>query len=292
MPRDADELVALLDLERLDDNLFRGHQMPSVLPRVFGGQAAAQALVAASRTVDPSYAVHSLHSYFLQPGDTGAPTIFDVDNLRDGRSFATRRVLARQHGRPIYAMTANFQRAEEGFDHQEPMPEVIAPEDAIDARAASRAADPGRDSAMDSEWDVVDFRYVGSSADGRLPEDGEETARQRFWLRVSSALPDDPFWHVAAFTYLSDMTLMGAALAPHGVRMGSPDTLIASLDHAVWFHRPFRADEWWLYDQVSPAAAGGRGLVLAKVYTQDGTLGATVAQEALLRRRATSGGAS
>lgn len=292
MPRDADELVALLDLERLDDNLFRGHQMPSVLPRVFGGQAAAQALVAASRTVDPSYAVHSLHSYFLQPGDTGAPTIFDVDNLRDGRSFATRRVLARQHGRPIYAMTANFQRAEEGFDHQEPMPKVIAPEDAIDARAASRAADPGRDSAMDSEWDVVDFRYVGSSADGRLPEDGEETARQRFWLRVSSALPDDPFWHVAAFTYLSDMTLMGAALAPHGVRMGSPDTLIASLDHAVWFHRPFRADEWWLYDQVSPAASGGRGLVLAKVYTQDGTLGATVAQEALLRRRATSGGAS
>ncbi|WP_309650575.1 acyl-CoA thioesterase II [Nocardioides sp.] len=292
MPRDADELVALLDLERLDDNLFRGHQMPSVLPRVFGGQAAAQALVAASRTVDPSYAVHSLHSYFLQPGDTGAPTIFDVDNLRDGRSFATRRVLARQHGRPIYAMTANFQRAEEGFDHQEPMPEVIAPEDAIDARAASRAADPGRDSAMDSEWDVVDFRYVGSSADGRLPEDGEETARQRFWLRVSSALPDDPFWHVAAFTYLSDMTLMGAALAPHGVRMGSPDTLIASLDHAVWFHRPFRADEWWLYDQVSPAAAGGRGLVLAKVYTQDGTLGATVAQEALLRRRTTSGGAT
>lgn len=291
MPRDADELVALLDLERLDDNLFRGHQMPSVLPRVFGGQAAAQALVAASRTVDPSYAVHSLHSYFLQPGDTGAPTIFDVDNLRDGRSFATRRVLARQHGRPIYAMTANFQRAEEGFDHQEPMPEVIAPEDAIDARAASRAADPGRDSAMDSEWDVVDFRYVGSSADGRLPEDGEETARQRFWLRVSSALPDDPFWHVAAFTYLSDMTLMGAALAPHGVRMGSPGTLIASLDHAVWFHRPFRADEWWLYDQVSPAAAGGRGLVLAKVYTQDGTLGATVAQEALLRRRPTTGGA-
>ncbi|GEP37307.1 acyl-CoA thioesterase II [Nocardioides psychrotolerans] len=285
MPRNADELVELLDLERLDDNLFRGHQMPSVLPRVFGGQAAAQALVAANRTVDPSYAVHSLHSYFLQPGDTGAPTIFDVDNLRDGRSFATRRVVARQHGRPIYAMTANFQRAEEGFDHQEPMPEVIAPEDAIDARAAGRAADPGRDSPMDSEWDVVDFRYVGSSADGLLPEDGEQTARQRFWLRVSSALPDDPFWHVAAFTYLSDMTLMGAALAPHGVRVGSPETLIASLDHSVWFHRPFRADEWWLYDQVSPAAAGGRGLVLAKVYAQDGTLGATVAQEALLRRR-------
>ena len=290
MPRDADELIALLDLEQLDDDLFRGHQMPSVLPRVFGGQAAAQALVAASRTVDPSYTVHSLHSYFLQPGDTGAPTVFDVDNLRDGKSFATRRVLAIQHGRPIYAMTANFQRAEEGFDHQEPMPQVIPPEEAIDARAASRAADPGRDSAMDSEWDVVDFRYVGSSADGRLAEDGDETARQRFWLRVSSALPDDPFWHVAAFTYLSDMTLMGAALAPHEVRMGSPEVMIASLDHSIWFHRPFRADEWWLYDQVSPAASGARGLVLAKVYAQDGTLGATVAQEALLRRRTTPGG--
>ena len=290
MPRNADELIELLDLERLDDDLFRGQQMPSTLPRVFGGQAAAQALVAASRTVDPSYAVHSLHSYFLQPGDTGAPTIFDVDNLRDGRSFATRRVQAIQHGRPIYAMTANFQRAEEGFDHQEPMPQVISPEEALDARAASRAADPDRDSSRDSEWDVVDLRYVGTSADGRLPEDGEETARQRFWLRVSSALPDDPFWHVAAFTYLSDMTLMGAAFAPHGVRMGSPEVMIASLDHSVWFHRPFRADEWWLYDQVSPAASGSRGLVLAKVYSQDGRLCATVAQEALLRRRTGSGG--
>jgi acyl-CoA thioesterase-2 len=285
VPRNAEELVRLLDVEQLDLDLYRGQQMPSSLPRVFGGQAAAQALVAACRTVDPAYAVHSLHSYFLQPGDTGAPTVFDVDNLRDGRSFATRRVLARQHGRPIYAMTANFQRAEEGYNHAEPMPEVISPEDAVDVRAASLALDPGRDTTADAEWDVVDFRYVGNSADGRLPVDETGTARQRFWLRVSSPLPDDPFWHVAAFTYLSDMTLMGAALAPHGVSVGAPDLLIASLDHSVWFHRPFRADEWWLYDQVSPSASGGRGLVLAKVYTQDGSLVATVAQEALLRRR-------
>ncbi len=292
MPRNADELVELLDLERLDDDLFRGKQMPSVLPRVFGGQAAAQALVAASRTVDSSYAVHSLHSYFLQPGDTSAPTIFDVENLRDGRSFATRRVRAIQHGRPIYAMTANFQRTEEGFDHQEPMPDVPHPDEAIDPRAAGFADDPARDASGDSEWDVVDMRYVGTSADGRLPEDGEETARQRFWLKVSSALPDDPFWHVAAFTYLSDMTIMGAAFAPHGVQMGGPEVMIASLDHSIWFHRPFRADEWWLYDQVSPAASGSRGLVLAKVYTQDGVLGATVAQEALLRRRTGTGASS
>jgi len=292
VPRNAEELVQLLDVEQLDLDLFRGQQMPSSLPRVFGGQAAAQALVAASRTVDPAYAVHSLHSYFLQPGDTSAPTVFDVDNLRDGRSFATRRVVARQHGRPIYAMTANFQRAEDGYDHAEPMPDVIPPEEAVDARAASRELDPGRDTTRDAEWDVVDFRYVGSSADGLLPPDESGTARQRFWLRISSRLPDDPFWHVAAFTYLSDMTLMGAALAPHGVRMGDENMLIASLDHSVWFHRPFRADEWWLYDQVSPSAAGGRGLVLAKVYTQDGTLAASVAQEALLRRRTSAGGGS
>jgi acyl-CoA thioesterase-2 len=286
VPRDAAELVDLLDLEAIDDNLFRGRQMPSTMPRVFGGQAAAQALVAATRTVDPAYAVHSMHSYFLQPGDTGAPTIFDVETLRDGRSFATRRVLARQHGRPIYAMTANFQRPEDGYDHQDAMPAgVTSPEDSIDARTRSRELDPGRDTSLDHEWDVVEFRYVGSSGDGLLPPDAEHPARQRFWLRVSTPLPDDPLAHVAAFTYLSDTTLMGAALAPHGVRMGDPDLLVASLDHSIWFHRPFRADEWWLYDQISPSASGARGLVTARVYTRDGILVATVAQEALLRRR-------
>jgi acyl-CoA thioesterase-2 len=285
VPKNADELVELLDLERIDDNLFRGRQMPSSLPRVFGGQAAAQALVAATRTVDPAYVVHSLHSYFLQPGDTKAPTIYDVETLRDGRSFATRRVLARQHGRPIYALTANFHQPEPGYEHQDAMPAVIAPEDAIDARAAARELDPGRDTEGDAEWDVVDFRYVGSDGDGLLEPDPAHPARQRFWLRVSSPLPDDPAQHVAAFTYLSDMTLMGAALAPHGVRIGGPETLVASLDHAVWFHRPFRADEWWLYDQVSPSASGGRGLVLARVFTRDGTLVASVAQEALIRAR-------
>ena len=275
MPTDADDLVDLLDLERIDDDLFRGRQSPTSLPRVFGGQVAAQALVAAARTVDPAYAVHSLHSYFLQPGDTAAPIVYDVENLRDGRSFATRRVLGRQHGRPIYALTASFQRAEEGWEHQDAMPEVPAPEDAID---------PGRLPGSDSEWDVVDLRYVGSSGDGLLPPDEEHPARQRLWMRVSSALPDDPFLHVAAFTYLSDLALAGAVLAPHGVRIGDPSVLLASLDHAVWFHRPFRADEWWLYDQVSPSASGGRGLVTAGVHTPDGTLVATVAQELLVRR--------
>lgn len=283
MPKDADELVDLLDLERIDLNLFRGKQMPSAYPRVFGGQAAAQALTAAARTVDPAYVIHSMHSYFLQPGDTGAPTIFDVENLRDGRSFATRRVLGRQHGRPIYALTANFQKPEEGFDHQDPMPDVVGPDEAIDAREAARTSDPDRDTSMDGEWDVVDLRYLGNSADG-LAADPAHPGRQRYWLRVSSRLPDDPFQHVAAFTYLSDLTLMGAALAPHGVRLGGPETMVASLDHSIWFHRPFRADEWWLYDQVSPSTSSGRGLVTARVFTQDGTLVASVAQEALVRR--------
>jgi acyl-CoA thioesterase-2 len=282
VPRNAAELVDLLDLEKIDDDLFRGKQMPTTSPRVFGGQAAAQALVAASRTVDPAYAVHSMHSYFLQPGDTSAPTIFDVENLRDGRSFATRRVLGRQHGRPIYALTANFQKAEDGYDHQDVMPvDVPAPDDVVD----TRERDPLRDTSLDHEWDVVDFRYVGSSGDGRLPPDDEHPGRQRFWVRVSSRLPDEPFQHVAAFTYLSDTTLVGAALGPHGLSMGGPELMVASLDHSIWFHRPFRADEWWLYDQVSPSASGARGLVLARVFTQDGTLVATVAQEALMRRR-------
>ncbi|WP_182523643.1 acyl-CoA thioesterase [Nocardioides dongkuii] len=284
MPRDADALVALLDLEKIDDDLFRGATETSLLPRVYGGQVAAQALVAATRTVDPAYAVHSLHSYFLQPGDPAAPIIYDVENLRDGRSFATRRVLGRQHGRPIFALTASFQVAEEGWAHQDVMPQVTSPEDSIDPREAMAELDPDRDTSGDSEWDVAALRYVGSSGDGRLAEDAEHPAVQRCWLKVSSALPDDPLLHAAAFTYLSDMFLIGAALVPHGARVGDGSTLVASLDHTIWFHRPFRADEWWLYDQTSPFAGGGRGLVTAGVFTQDGTLVATVAQEALLRK--------
>ncbi|WP_395659997.1 acyl-CoA thioesterase [Nocardioides sp.] len=277
MPRDADELVRLLDLETIDDDLFRGAQMPTSRPIVFGGQAAAQALVAASRTVDPEYPVHSLHSYFLQPGDPSAPTIYDVENLRDGRSFHTRRVIAQQHGRPIYAQTANFHKHEDGLDHQEAMPDVPDPED---CRPVSRRT---RDELHADQWDVADIRVIGSSADDSLEPDPSRPARQRVWLRVSSTLPDDPFWHTAAFTYLSDMTLAGATLSAHGLSFGSGEVFLASLDHAVWFHRPFRADEWWLYDQHSPATANGRGLVLARVFQPGRGLVASVAQEAVLR---------
>jgi acyl-CoA thioesterase-2 len=273
MPRNAEELVALLDLETIDDNLFRGAQMPTTRPIVFGGQVAAQALVAASRTVPAEFAVHSLHSYFLQPGDPTVPTIYDVENLRDGRSFLTRRVIAQQHGRPIYAQTLNFHIDETGLEHQEAMPDVPSPED-------SR---PVRRGAVDEEhadqWDVAEIRRVDT-----LEDDPARPARQRVWLRVSSELPEDPFWHTAAFTYLSDMTLMGAALSAHGQSFASGEVFVASLDHTVWFHRPFRADDWWLYDQHSPAASGGRGLVLARVFSRSGELVASVAQEAVMRK--------
>lgn len=277
MPRDVDELLRLLDIETIDDNLFRGSQQASVLPRVFGGQVAAQALVAAARTTDPAYVVHSLHSYFLQPGDTGAPIVYDVEALRDGRSFATRRVLARQHGRPIFALTTDFQKPEDGLDHQDVFPDdVPSPEDSLDPMA--RRAD-----GEFTEWDAISMRYVGSSAD-LLPPDPHRPGRQRFWLKIDGELPDDPLVHAAAFAYASDMTIAGAALAPHGYRLGGPDIMVASLDHTVWFHEPFRADRWWLYDQHAPRASGGRGLINSRVFTEDGRLVASTAQEALLRK--------
>ena len=282
MPRSVDELVELLDLEVIEDNLFRGKQPDTMMQRVFGGQVAAHALVAATRTVGPAYHVHSLHSYFLRPGDTAVPIVYDVEDVRDGRSFATRRVLARQHGRPIFALTASFQVDEGGRDHQDVMPDVPAPQDCVDL--ASALPESGRDrEEWQREWAALEVRYVGDSRPGGPLEDPDHPARVRLWIRVSGRLSDDPLLHTAAFTYASDMTLLGASLVPHGVYISSPEVVAASLDHAIWFHRPFRADEWWLYDQVSPSASGGRGLAVARVFTEDGRLVASVAQEGLIR---------
>jgi acyl-CoA thioesterase-2 len=284
VPASAEELLELLDLESIDTNLFRGRQPDTSLQRVFGGQVAAQALLAAVRTTDPSYAVHSLHSYFLRPGDTAVPIVYDVEQLRDGRSFATRRVVARQHGRPIYFQTLNFQKPEEGFDHQDAMPDVIAPEQALDLAALVRDRGEVGSEHFEKEWAALEVRYAGNSRHG-LPEDPAHPARAQLWIRVNGQLSDDPVQHLAAFTYASDMTLLGATLVPHDVTISSPGMQPASLDHTVWFHRPFRADEWWLYDQWSPSAQGARGLALARVFTQDGRLVATVAQEGLIRMR-------
>ena len=285
MPASVDELLTLLDLETIDLNLFRGTQPTTQMQRVFGGQVAAQALVAANRTVPDEQLVHSLHSYFLRPGDTAVPIVYDVERVRDGRSFATRRVLARQHGRPIYALTASFQVDEGGFEHQDRMPDAVPPEQAFDVNEMMRTADERRREEWAREWSVMDLRHAGDSKPGGVLDGSEMPSRVHYWIKVSSALPDDAVIHRAVLTYISDMTLLGATLLLHGKTPSSSDVQAASLDHTVWFHRPFRADEWLLYAQASPTASGARGLAWGRLFSQDGRLVASVAQEGLIRPR-------
>ena len=278
----TEELVDLLDLEPLDTDLFRGRQPESVRARVYGGQVAAQALMAAVRTVDPEFAVHSLHSYFLLPGDYAVPIVYDVERIRDGRSFLTRRVVARQHGRPIYYQTLNFQRPEDGFEHQDTMPVVGAPDSGLDLVELMRKGGNADAEALGKEWAALDVRWLGNTRYGLEP-DGGHVSQARMWARLRDGLGDDPAVHTAAFTYASDVSLLGAALAAHDSNPAKVQ--MASLDHTIWFHRPFRADEWWLYDQWSPSAQGARGLAFGRIFTEEGTLVATVAQEGLIRPR-------
>jgi acyl-CoA thioesterase II len=284
VPSSVAELVSILDLERIDQDLFRGDQPPgSTLQRAFGGQVAAQALMAASRTVDPARRVHSLHAYFLLGGDTAVPIVYDVQRIRDGGSFSTRRVEARQHGRVIFYLTASFHIDEPGYEHQDPMPEVAAPEDCPDlaellGKVSRRAADSWR-----QEWSALDVRYVGDTRPGGgLPVEGHP-AQARLWFRTDGELPDEPVLATCVLAYASDLTLLGSTLVPHGVIIGSPTLKVASLDHVMWFHRPARADQWLLYDQFSPSAQGARGLASARIFARDGTLVASVAQEGLIR---------
>jgi acyl-CoA thioesterase-2 len=276
------KLVALLDLEQLDTDLFRGTQPETIRQRVYGGQVAAQALIAASRTVPEGFHVHSLHSYFLLAGDYNVPIIYDVERIRDGKSFATRRVLARQHGRPIYYQSLSFQKLEEGLEHQDVMPEVKGPDEGLNLMDLMK--ERGNDDGLSTEWAALDVRWLGNSSYG-LDPDPMHPSRTQVWIRVDGRLTDDPMEHLATFTYASDVSLLGATLAAHPDN-GPDKVQMASLDHTIWFHRPFRADEWWLYDQQSPSASGGRGLALGRIFTQDGTLVATVAQEGLIRPRA------
>ena len=284
MAGSAQELAGLLVLEELDVNLFRGPQPRTERQRVFGGQVAAQAVTAAIRTVGAERPIHSLHSYFLRPGDPAVPIIYDVERIRDGSSFATRRVLARQHGRPIFYLSCSFQVVEAGLAHQDRMPDVIPPDLAVPIAVLARQRGQAASDEWQREWSALDARYIGTSALG-LEEDPDHPARAQLWLRVDGELGEDPTLHTAAFTYASDLTLLGAALVPHGVDITSGKIQAASLDHSIWFHRPFRADEWWLYDQVSPFAGGGRGLATSRVFSQSGELVATVAQEGLIRPR-------
>ena len=285
MPSSAEELLQLLDLETIDVNLFRGIQPDTMLQRVFGGQVAAQALVAGARTVEAPRVVHSLHSYFLRPGDPAVPIVYDVERIRDGRSFSTRRVVARQHGREIFYMTLSSQVPEDGFEHQDRMPDVPTPQEAPELGALLRQVRGEQATAWLEEWASLELRWIGDSRQGGLPKSDEQPAQVRLWVRTNGKLDDDPVVHQAAFTYLSDLTLLGSALVPHGIHIASPRLQPASLDHTIWFHRPFRADEWLLYDQASPSASGARGLGIGRVFREDGTLVATVAQEGLIRPR-------
>jgi acyl-CoA thioesterase-2 len=285
MSQALQDLLDLLDLERIEEDIFRGESRPAVVPRVFGGQVAAQALVAAGRTVPADRPAHSLHAYFLRPGDPGAPIVYTVDRIRDGRSFTTRRVVAVQHGKPIFHLSASFQTYEEGLDHQAPMP--AAPDPATLPTSQERLRGYGH-LAPDvvqrflEAREAVDLRYVDEPPYGKFGEPREP--HSQVWFRTNGKLDDDPLSHVVLATYVSDMTLLDSVLLAHG-RGGWAvgDVVGASLDHAMWFHRPFRADEWLLYDQESPSAHGGRGLGQARIYTQDGRLAITVIQEGVVR---------
>ena len=284
MPNSVADLLDLLELEQLEVDLFRGRQPDTAMQRVFGGQVAAQALRAACSTVGADVSVHSLHSYFLRPGDTAVPIIYDVERIRDGRSFSTRRVVARQHGKSIFYLTASFHIDEPGFDHQDAMPDVPDPEDCPSLGELLRALS-GRDDdrSWEREWAALDVRYAADSRPGGRLENATEPARTQIWIRASDKVPDDRVTDTCVLTYASDLTLLGVSLVPHGLIISSRQIQPASIDHSMWFHRPFRSDDWMLYDQHSPSASGARGFALGKVYARDGALIASVAQEGLVR---------
>jgi acyl-CoA thioesterase II len=267
----------ILDLEQLEVNIYRGSVFSSPSgnwQRTFGGQVAGQSLVSAVRTVDSRYQVHSLHGYFLRPGDAKSRTVFIVERLRDGGSFATRRVNAIQHGETIFSMSASFQADQSGIEHQDAMPRSAPPPDDLPELTSVRAFDDAGFRQFE-EWDV---RVV--PRDQLVPLPGT-ASQQQVWFRHRDPLPDDPVLHICSLAYMSDLTLLGSAQVHHVEER--PHLQVASLDHAMWFMRPFRADEWLLYDQSSPSASGGRSLTHGKIFTQTGQMVAAVMQEGLTR---------
>ena len=289
-PAAIDSLLSILDLEQLEDNLFRGRSPQQAWQRVFGGQTLGQGLVAAVRTVPPERIAHSLHAYFLQPGDLTRPIIYSVDRVRDGGSFTTRRVTATQHGRAMFVMSVSFHKAEAGLDHQGVvMPDVPPPEELAsegDLRARMLAELP---EAMRLYWErdrPIELRPVDIS---RYFDREQREPVQYIWMRATGRLPDnDPPLHQCVLAYASDFSLLDTALIAHGKLMFDQDIQLASLDHALWFHRPFQADEWLLYAQDSPSTFGARGFCRGSIFTRDGVLVASVAQEGLVRQRASA----
>jgi acyl-CoA thioesterase-2 len=287
MPSAIDHLLATLDLEPLELNLFRGRSPQVGWQRVFGGQVIGQALVAACRTIDnvAERLPHSLHAYFLLAGDPNVPIIYEVDRIRDGKSFTTRRVVAIQHGQAIFTMAVSFHRREAGLTHQAKMPDVPGPEalpgeSKMKERILPMLPDTVRryyERERPIELRPVEYtRYLG----GKTGNGGFNV-----WIRATGTLPDEPAIHQCVLAYASDMTLLDAALIPHGRSVFDKDIMAASLDHALWFHRPFRADDWLLYAQDSPNLSGARGFSRGLIFSRDGTLVASVAQEGLLRQR-------
>lgn len=279
----VDGLVRLLDLEQIEHNIFRGVSTKSRWQRVFGGQVAGQALVAAGRTVPDERHVHSLHSYFVRPGDPTIPIVYEVDRVRDGRSFSVRRVIAVQRGETIFSLSASFQLAQDGVDHQMPMPEVPAPE-SLTALVNRYGNSPEAAEFYKAQPKPIDLRYVDDPP-WQQHAHGPREGLSRVWMKADGVLPDDPLLHVCVLTYASDMTLLDSVLVRHGLAPGLDDIAMASLDHAMWFERPFRADEWLLYSTRSPSASGGRGLATGRFYSQDGRQVCSVVQEGLVRLR-------
>lgn len=280
-----DELIKLLSLERIEENLYRGQSQDLGWGTVYGGQVIGQALFAAQNTVPADRQVHSLHAYFLRPGDVSAPIVYDVDRSRDGSSFTTRRVKAIQHGQPIFDMSASFQKVEPGFDHQVDMPKVPPPEQVPTdqerlAAQGDKLPEFMRGRALADR--PIEIRTVGEP-DVFLT--GKHPPERYVWLKATNTLPDAPGLHQALLAYASDFSFITTSLKPHGVTWLTPGMQVASVDHAVWFHAPFRADEWLLHVMESPRASGARGLVNGRIYSRDGRLVASTAQQGLIRQR-------
>ncbi len=284
MSKVLEELVDLLTLERIEQNLFRGQSQDLGWGNVFGGQVLGQALSAAEQTVTGGRLVHSFHSYFMRTGDASRPIVYDVESIRDGKSFTTRRVVAIQGGRPIFSMSASFQKPEPGFDHQSEKPEVRGPEGLKSERELALAAKDRipaafRERALAER--PIEIRPV-SPVDPLSPDKRPPT--RQVWYRAAARLPDTPSVHQYLLAYASDFNFLGTSMQPHGVSWLSPGMQVASLDHAMWFHRPFRLDEWLLYVVDSPSATSARGLVRGQFFTEEGVLVASTMQEGLIRQ--------
>ena len=284
MSRALDQLLTILDIERLEENLFRGLSPQVGWQRVFGGQVIGQALVAANRTVNGRL-THSLHAYFLRAGDPSVPIIYNVDRIRDGGSFTTRRVVAVQHGQAIFSMAASFHKEETGLEHQIKMPEVPPPE-SLPSEAELKACLIDRvPPQVKAYWErerPLEIRPVDLS---RYLTPGNHDPSQQVWIRATGELSNDQSLHQCVLAYASDFTLLDTALIAHGRFVFDPKLMLASLDHALWFHRKLRADEWLLYAQDSPISGGGRAFCRGMLFTRDGKLVASTAQEGLLRER-------